>query len=107
MTSDKATIGDIQKGERCTIWHGATMCDGTVLGNEVVVGSNAWIGKGCHIGSYTRIQHGVFIPNSTVIGKGCFIGPNATLTDDKYPKAGRLYKAEPPILEDDCSIGAG
>ncbi len=42
-----------------------------------------------------------------MIGHDVFIGPNATLTDDKYPQAGRSYKALPPVLEDSCSIGAG
>lgn len=107
MVSEKAVIGQgVVIPSSCTVWHGATLCDDTVLGEGVVVGSNAWIGKGCQIESYTRIQHGAFIPNNTHIGKSVFIGPNATLTDDKYPKAGRLYKPEPPILEDDCSIGA-
>ena len=107
MISDKAIIGEnVTIGDECTIWHGATVCDGTVLGNGVVLGSFTWIGRNCRIGARTRVQHGAFIPNNTSIGRSVFIGPNATLTDDKYPKAGRLYQAYPPILEDDCSIGA-
>lgn len=107
MISLKATIGhDVTMGENCTVWQGATICDNTSLGHGVVVGSNVWIGRGCCIGDYTRIQHGAFIPNNTMVGRSVFLGPNATLTDDKYPKAGRLYQPEPPTLEDDCSIGA-
>ena len=94
-------------GENCTIWQYATICAEAVLGEGVVVGSHVWIGRHAQIGSFTRLQHGAFIPNRTIIGKGVFIGPNVTMTDDKYPKAGRLYRAEPPILDDDCSIGAG
>ena len=108
MISDKATIGrDVVMGPDCTVWHGATIGNDVVLGEGVVVGSNAWIGRGTRIGNFTRIQHGAFIPNNTLIGRSVFLGPNCTLTDDKYPKAGHLYKPEPPILEDDCSIGAG
>ena len=108
MISDKATIGrDVTMGPDCVVWQGATICNDVTLGEGVVIGSNAWIGKGCKIGSFTRIQHGAFIPNYTLIGRSVFIGPNSTLTDDKYPKVGRQYKPEPPILEDDCSIGAG
>jgi UDP-2-acetamido-3-amino-2,3-dideoxy-glucuronate N-acetyltransferase len=107
MISSKATIGrDVIFGADCTVWQGATICNDVTLGKGVVIGSNAWIGKGCKIGDYTRIQHGAFIPNYTLIGRSVFIGPNVTLTDDKYPKVGKLYKPEPPILEDDCSIGA-
>jgi UDP-2-acetamido-3-amino-2,3-dideoxy-glucuronate N-acetyltransferase len=102
-----ATIADsVMVGENCTIWQYATICEDAVLGESVVVGSHAWIGRGVRIGAFTRIQHGAFIPNHTQIGIGCFIGPNCSMTDDRYPKAGRLYRAEPPILEDDCSLGA-
>lgn len=102
-----ATIDDsVMVGENCTIWQYATICAEVVMGESVVVGSHVWIGRGAQIGAFTRIQHGAFIPNHTQIGKGCFIGPNCSMTDDRYPKAGRLYRAEPPILEDDCSLGA-
>lgn len=94
-------------GENCTVWQFATICEDTRIGESVVVGSASWIGRNCTIGSFTRIQHGAFIPNRAVIGTGVFIGPNAVLTDDKRPKAGQLYTPAPPILEDDCSIGAG
>lgn len=97
----------VMVGENCVIWQGATVCAEAVLGEGVVVGSHAWVGRGVTIGNFTRIQHGAFIPNHTKIGQGCFLGPNSTLTDDRYPKAGQLYRAEPPTLEDDCSIGAG
>jgi UDP-2-acetamido-3-amino-2,3-dideoxy-glucuronate N-acetyltransferase len=103
-----ATIDpSVMVGENCVIWQGATVCADAVLGEGVVIGSHAWVGRGVQIGNFTRIQHGAFIPNHTVIGQGCFLGPNVTLTDDKYPKAGKLYRAEPPILENDCSLGAG
>jgi len=94
-------------GENCTIWQFSTICAEARLGEGVVVGSAAWIGRGAQIGDYTRIQHCVFIPNHTMIGRGCFLGPSVTLTDDSHPKAGRFYRPNPPILEDDCSIGAG
>lgn len=94
-------------GPNCTVWQFCTICDDVQIGESVVIGSAAWIGRGTVIGDFTRIQHGVFVPNHTVIGKSVFIGPNATLCDDKHPKANHFYKPHPPVLEDDCSIGAG
>lgn len=91
-----------------TIYPGATVCEGVTFGEGCVVGTHAYVGKGCTIGSYTRIQHGAFIPNRTQIGERCFIGPNCTLTDDRWPRVDNpRYRAEPPVLEDDCNIGAG
>lgn len=108
MISPQITIGTkVILAGNCTIWQYATICDGSYIGDHVVVGSNVWIGRYCEIGAGTRIQHGAFIPNNTHIGSNVFIGPNVTLTDDKYPKAGHPYDPNPPIIEDDCSLGAG
>lgn len=52
----------------------------------------------------------MFIPSNAKIGSDVFVGPNVTMTDDRYPrtlKEGETYKAEPPVIEDGASIGAG
>lgn len=108
MISPNSTIGkNVIVGEECKVWQYATICDGTILGDHVVVGSCVWIGKGCVIGDGVRIQHGAFIPNNCVIEEDVFIGPNVTLTDDLYPRAGQPYKPTPSLLEKGCSLGAG
>lgn len=99
---------DVRFGARCTVWQFATICEGVTVGHDVVIGSGVWIGKRVVIGGHTRIQHGAFIPNDAVIGSHVFIGPNVTMTDDRYPQVENpAYRAEPPILKDYCSIGAG
>ena len=109
VISDLATIGaNVELGYGTKVWQGATVCDGAQFGKRCVIGTCAWVGKGVRAGDEVRIQHGVFVPNSTVIGDRVFIGPNVTLTDDRYPVAGNKdYLAEPPVIEDDVSIGAG
>jgi acetyltransferase-like isoleucine patch superfamily enzyme len=103
--------GHVRVGIGSRIWQFTTIEDNVTLGSDVVIGSNCWIGKGTRIGKGTHIQHGAFIARGSVIGKQVFIGPGAILTDDKYPRAKRAgyqeYTAEPPVLEDNCSIGAG
>jgi UDP-2-acetamido-3-amino-2,3-dideoxy-glucuronate N-acetyltransferase len=90
------------------IYPGATVCEGVTFGAGCVVGTNVYIGKFCQLGEQVRIQHGAFIPNRTIIGNRVFIGPNSTMTDDAWPRVNNpQYHADPPILEDDCNIGAG
>lgn len=87
---NNANIGEIETGPKC------------------VIGSCVYIGRGSKLGANVHIQHGSFIPNNTKIGDDVFIGPNVTMTDDKYPQVNnRDYTAQPPVLEDACSIGAG
>jgi UDP-2-acetamido-3-amino-2,3-dideoxy-glucuronate N-acetyltransferase len=94
-----------------------TIEENVTIGHNCVVGSNVFIGAGTTIGDGTRIQHGAFICRFAKIGKNVFIGPLAILTDDRYPRVHEAretvpgttghYKAEPPVLKDGCSIGAG
>lgn len=94
--------------EGCRVWHFARILAGVVLSKDVSVGSGAEIGRGTIVGSRTRISAGVFLPPDSVIGSDVFIGPNVTFTDDRYPRAGNAnYHAEPPLVEDGASIGAG
>lgn len=81
---------------------------GTVIGEGSVIGGRCFIGKNCKIGAGVHIQDGCFLPHGTVIEDNAFLGPSVTLTDDKYPVAGnRRYKAQPPVVRELASIGAG
>ena len=102
---------DFECGLETRIYAYTTIEENVILGHRCVIGSNVFIGAGARIGDGTRIQHGAFICRGARIGKNVFVGPLAVLTDDKYPRV-KLpndppYNAQPPTLEDGCSIGAG
>lgn len=95
-------------GEHTTVYQFATIEGDVTTGRYCVIGSNAWVGRGTVMGDHVRVQHGTFICRNTKIGDRVFLGPNVTLTDDKYPHCNNHgYDAQPPVLDDDCSIGAG
>ncbi len=89
------------------VWHFTSIGFATTVGDNVVIGSHCYIGNNCTIGNEARIQTGVFLPNHSQIGERVFIGPHACFTDDRYPRVRSLYNPQPPIIEDDASIGAG
>jgi len=80
---------------------------------------NAKIGSNCNINAFTFIENDVMIGKNVTIKCGVylwdglriednvFIGPNATFSNDKFPKS-RLkpLKFEKTILKEGCSIGA-
>ena len=94
-------------GEGTSVWHFACVMSHVVIGDNCSIGSRAEVGIGTSIGHGSRISSGVFLPANSVIGDKVFIGPNTTFTDDRYPRAGSVYVASPPIVEDGASIGAG
>jgi UDP-2-acetamido-3-amino-2,3-dideoxy-glucuronate N-acetyltransferase len=95
-------------GKGSIIWPFSQIGEACLLGERVVIGSNCYIGDASVIGADTRIQHGCFLPKRSRIGHGVFIGPNVTFTDDRHPTVNNPhYLAEPPVVEDGASIGAG
>tara|TARA_Y100001935_G_C17311792_1_gene517197 strand:- start:7284 stop:7739 length:456 start_codon:yes stop_codon:yes gene_type:complete len=91
----------------------------TVIWQNVVILKNAKIGSNCNINAFTFIENDVMIGNNVTIKCGVylwdglriednvFIGPNATFSNDKFPKS-RLkpLKFEKTVLKEGCSIGA-
>jgi UDP-2-acetamido-3-amino-2,3-dideoxy-glucuronate N-acetyltransferase len=99
---------DAKLGAYVKIWSGAIIAPFVQIGDNCVIGAHAYVGYGTIMGESCRLQTGVFLPNYSCLGKRVFIGPNVTATDDRHPKVNNpSYKAEPPIFEDDCSVGAG
>ncbi len=79
----------------------------TVTGSDCVIGSGTIIEGHVQMGNSVVLQSGVFIPTDTVLGDRVFIGPRAVLTNDRYPlRRRREYRSQPPVLEDDVTVGA-
>jgi UDP-3-O-[3-hydroxymyristoyl] glucosamine N-acyltransferase len=72
---------------------------GTVIWQYAIVLKNAKVGKNCNINAHTFIENDVVIGNNVTVKCGVFlwdglrvednvfIGPNATFTNDRYPKS--------------------
>ena len=76
-------------GRNCNI------CDGVFVENDVTVGDNV------------TVKCGVQLWDGVTVEDNVFIGPNATLTNDRYPKSrNENWKLLRTILRKGCSIGA-
>ncbi len=95
-------------GKNTKIWHFAHVRSGSKLGANCIVGKDVYIDSGAVIGDKCKFQNNVNVYNGVIIGNNVFVGPNATFTNDLYPRAehwddSRLTKT---IVEDGVSIGA-
>lgn len=98
----------VKLGEHTIVWNYAVILDGVIIGDDCSIGSHVEIGHGCKIGNRCRIGKGVFLPPNSVVGDNVFIGPGTIFCDDRHPLAGnKAYTAEPPVIEDWASVGAG
>ncbi len=69
------------------------------LGENISVGGNVYLGKGCKIGENTVIMPNVFIGADTVIGNDCLIYPNVTIRE-------RVVIGERVIIHSGAVIGS-
>jgi UDP-2-acetamido-3-amino-2,3-dideoxy-glucuronate N-acetyltransferase len=99
---------DVEAGEGCIVWPFATIGAQVRLGARCVIGSCCYVGHHSVLGDDVHLNHGTFLPNRSRVGHRVFFGPGVICTDDKHPRANHPdYDAEPPVIEDDVSIGAG
>jgi acetyltransferase-like isoleucine patch superfamily enzyme/dTDP-4-dehydrorhamnose 3,5-epimerase-like enzyme len=97
------TIGD---GTR--IWQYVVVLPGARIGANCSICSQVFIENDVVIGDRVTIKCGVQLWDGMRVGNDVFIGPNATFTNDLFPRSKKFPdKYLETTLEDGASIGAG
>ena len=96
-------------GKGTKIWHFVHVCKDTKIGENCILGHCVYIDAGVRIGNNCKFQNNVNVYHGVTIRNNVFVGPNATFTNDLYPRAeiwnnSRLVKTE---VKEGVSIGAG
>ena len=106
---------DVSIGGGTAVWHHAQIRTGARVGSECVIGRDVFIDEGVVVGDRVKIQNGALLFHGVTVEEGAFIGPNATLTNDRFPRSitpdGRLAKSgdwlvSPIVVRRGASIGA-
>ncbi len=80
---------------RAIIGEDVNICDHTFIENDVIVGNRVTIKCGVYLWDGTRLEDDVFV------------GPNATFTNDKFPRSRKYLDKFPEIIvRQGASIGA-
>lgn len=78
-----------------SIGTGCNICNGVFIENDVIVGNNVTIKCGVQLWDGLRVEDNVFI------------GPNATFTNDSFPRSKHhIFEVKPTLIKDGASIGA-
>lgn len=94
-------------GDGTRVWAFAHLLPGAVVGRDCNICDHVFIENDVVIGDRVTIKSGVQLWDGIRVGNDVFIGPNATLTNDAFPRS-KKYPSKFPktVLEDGCSVGA-
>lgn len=82
IVSKEAAIGDNTK-----IWINSQIRERAQIGKNCIISKDTYIDFDVVIGNNVKIQNGVSVYHGVVVEDDVFIGPNATFTNDFYPRA--------------------
>ena len=94
-------------GDNTRIWAFSHVLPSARIGRECNVCNNVFIENDVIVGDRVTIKCGVQLWDGIRVGDDVFIGPNATFTNDRYPRSKHHLSSYPETrIEDGASIGA-
>ena len=108
MIHKLADVADCQIGENTRVWQFVVILAGAKIGADCNICAHVLIEGDVVIGDRVTVKSGVQLWEGLRVGNDVFIGPNATFTNDRFPRS-RCYPPsfEETVIEDGASIGAG
>ena len=103
-----ADVADCSIGQNTKIWQFVVIMAGARIGSDCNICSHVLIEGDVEIGDRVTVKSGVQIWDGLRIGNDVFIGPNATFSNDRFPRSKIYPKIFPQtVIDDGASIGAG
>ena len=107
FTHPLADVADCQIGEGTRIWQFVVVLKGARIGIDCNICAQTLIEGDVVIGDRVTVKSGVQIWDGSVIGDDVFIGPNATFSNDLYPRSKKYPdKFHGVTIQRGASIGA-
>jgi acetyltransferase-like isoleucine patch superfamily enzyme len=95
-------------GDGTRIWQFAVVLPEAKIGADCNICAHVFIENDVVVGDRVTIKCGVQLWDGLRVGNDVFIGPNATFTNDLFPRSKKYPgKYLETIIEDGASIGAG
>lgn len=96
-----------QIGEDTRIWQFAVILNGAKIGTNCNICAHTLIEGNVTIGDNVTLKSGVYLWDGLIVEDNVFIGPNATFTNDLYPRSKQYPESFPTTrIKNAASIGA-
>jgi UDP-2-acetamido-3-amino-2,3-dideoxy-glucuronate N-acetyltransferase len=98
----------VEVGAGTRIWAFTHILDGAMIGRDCNICDHVFIEEQVVIGDRVTVKSGVQLWNGLIVEDDVFIGPNATFSNDRFPRS-KQYQATSPVTTicRKASIGAG
>lgn len=104
---EKALCESTEVGTGTRVWAFAHILPGAKVGRDCNICDGVFIENDVVVGDRTTVKCGVQLWDGVRLGDDVFVGPNATFTNDLFPRSGQHpERYTPTIVEDGASIGA-
>jgi UDP-2-acetamido-3-amino-2,3-dideoxy-glucuronate N-acetyltransferase len=103
-----ADIATREIGAGTRIWQFVVVLAGAKIGAECNICAHVLIEGDVVVGDRVTIKSGVQLWDGLRVGNDVFVGPNATFTNDLFPRSKQYPESYlKTVIEDGASIGAG
>ena len=103
-------LADVQSdsiGGGTRIWQFAVVLNGARIGRDCNVCAHTFVENGVSIGDRVTLKSGVYLWEGLTVEDDVFLGPNATFTNDRFPRSRVPATFAPTYIRKGASIGAG
>jgi UDP-2-acetamido-3-amino-2,3-dideoxy-glucuronate N-acetyltransferase len=94
-------------GPGTRIWAFVHVLKGAVIGSDCNICDFTYVDEDVVIGDRVTIKGGLAVIDGMRIEDDVFIGPNATFTNDAYPRSKQPFRCATMVIGRGASIGAG
>ena len=103
----EALVATRKIGKKTRIWAFTNILEGAVIGEDCNICDHVFIENHVTLGDRVTIKCGVQVWDGISLEDDVFVGPNATFTNDKFPRSGEYLSQHPTtIVHKGASIGA-
>jgi acetyltransferase-like isoleucine patch superfamily enzyme len=104
---DKALVEEnVSIGEGTRVWAFAHVLPGAVIGSDCNICDGVFVEGSVRVGDRVTVKCGVQLWDGVVLEDDVFVGPNATFTNDLFPRSRKYVAPAPTLVKRGASIGA-
>src|ERR1044072_9449545 len=107
MIHSTAQTDGAKIGAGTRVWQYSIILPGAKIGDDCNICAHVFIESRVNVGSRVTVKCGVQLWDGLTVADDVFIGPNATFTNDRWPRAGhKAFEFFPTEIQTGASVGA-